>query len=75
LFVSFAKRKIDVQVELARRYQVGEGDRDMLLKQVNTLRHEGRAMLRTVLVRRADDLGRGYQPPVPVGVAAVSGDP
>jgi hypothetical protein len=51
-----------------RRDQIDEGDRDVLLKQGGTLGHERSPVFGPVLVRRTDDLDRGYQPPVPLGV-------
>ena len=40
----------------------------MLLEQGGALGDEGSAMFRPVLVRRTDDLDRGYQPAMPLGV-------
>jgi hypothetical protein len=38
------------------------------LKESGTLGHEVSAIFREVLVRRTDDLDRGYQPSMPLGV-------
>ena len=57
-----------MEVKSTGSNRIDDRHRDALLKESGTLGHKRSAIFWAVLVRRTDDLYRGYQPAMPLGV-------